>query len=290
MACALPSAILALANVPRTTVPSGCKIVTDSSNALFGFIPCDPEAMRASAAQATGRAITLDQYSLARNLATEIGNGAVAEKVAMAMSTIGRAALGSLGTTVTEVVLTNTGCSFGRGSRCFYGSIHASGNVDTAPFGRFTASTQDPTLQDLAIAEFVLNGGGGAPLNPSNFARGADDQWSPLSSARGDRSGGVDKGLNAIGAQALQGDFWVGPICGVDPVNIQFFRHRPDLKGTAEGQALIASLKQLYAINAAAPGANGPNFSQAGGGWLMLLAAAAGYGTYRFIKHQRDKR
>jgi hypothetical protein len=289
MACTLPSEIRALAAVPRTTVSSGCKIVSNSEDALFGFIPCPPEEMRARAARATGRSITLDQYSLARNIATEIGSGTIGEKVAMALSTIGRAALGSSGTTVTEVVLRNTNCSFGRGSRCLYGSIHAAGNVDTAPFGRFTASTQDPTLQDLAIAEFVLDGGGGAPLSLSNFARGADDQWSPLSSRRGDRAAAVQTGLDKIGGEALQGDFWVGPICGVDPVKIQLFKRRGELKGTPEGSALVAQLRRAYAANASLPGALGPDFTQSGGGWLMLLAAGASYGTYRFIQYQRAK-
>lgn len=289
MACTLPSEIRALANVPRTTVSSGCKIITDPNNALFGFIPCDPDDMRARAARATGRAITLDQYSLARNIATEIGSGSIGEKVAMALSTVGRAALGTSGTTVTEVVLKNSKCSFGRGERCLYGSIHAAGNVDTAPFGRFTASTQDPTLQDFAIAEFVLNGDAGGALALSNFARGADDQWSPLSSKRGDRSAAIQTGLDKIGGEALQGDFWVGSICGVDPVKIQLFKRRAELKGTPEGAALVVQLRREYALNAGAPGVLGPNFTQAGGGWLALLVAGAGYGTYRFIKYQRAK-
>jgi hypothetical protein len=190
---------------------------------------------------------------------------------------------------VTEVVLKNTKCSFGRGERCLYGSIHAAGNVDTAPFGRFTASTQDPTLQDLAVAEFVLSGAAGAPLSASNFARGADDHWSPLSSKRGDRAAAVQTGLDKIGGEALQGDFWVGPICGVDPVKIQLFRRRAELKGTAAGRALVAQLKQEYAANAMRPGVLGPNFTQAGFGWMALLLAGAGYGTYRFIRYQRDK-
>lgn len=291
MGCVLPADIQALAAVPRTTVSSGCKIVTDNADPLFGFVPCAPEDLRARAEKATGRSISLDQYSLARNIATEIGSGSISEKVAMALSTLGRAALGtSVGSSVTEVVLKNAQCSFGRGARCFYGSIHAAGNVDTAPFGRFTASTQDPTLQDLAIAEFVLDGRAGRPLALDNFANGADDQWSPLSSKRGDRSAAVQTGLDKIGIEALSGDFWVGPICGVDPVKIQLFKRRADLKGTPAGAALASQLRQAYAVNASAPGQLGPDFVLAGGGgWLVLLAVGAGYGTYRFIKYQRAK-
>jgi hypothetical protein len=201
--------------------------------------------------------ISLDAYSLARNVASERGSGTAEEKVAVALSTVNQAR--RRGVSVHQLVTLNNRVA----NR--YGRIHGHGDTSSAPYGRFTASSAEPTVEDLMIAKFVLDGGAGT--YPNDFARGADDQAQV-------RSSGWMMSL------ARAGSYWIGHLPGVDPSKVTLFRKIGVPLDSAEGQTLLARglamLTQppgefIGSCIAKAPGRAGKIFA--------ALAGAAALGT-----------
>lgn len=296
-----------LDNGPRVHGPPGCGTIVNSEDPNFGWNLCRPEKL-AIAAKAKlvqlgfpqlAEALTLDAYSLARNIASESGSGTAEMKLCMALSTMGRAKL--RGRTVTQIVLGNRFCPSGTpgsAERCLYGRIHGTTGVDTAPFGRFTASSQDPSVEDCAIAVFALSGGAGAGGDVNNYARGADDQWGPLSARGGDVQGALSAALAKMRAYAKNRNYWVGRIVGVHPLALHLFRRRPEITpGSPEDRRVQAALEEELRANVAdldvvrtpdgfkslltcvgdEPGKNGPGVGGAAAlGALAALTVAVG--------------
>lgn len=198
-----------LANSSR--VRSGC------STTASGNVNCKPEAMRAKAEKDLGIPLSLAEYSLARNIASEVGSGTPEEKVALAESTV-RFAKGD----VVKLLLFRQ--SPGHPNYGWYGPVHdPSGG---APYGRWSATSQDPKLDDIAIAKFVLSGKSG------NFSKGANDQ---LGMDIILRKSGRTAAINAVKANAARGDYWVGLLPGVNHHKIfLFFRAAPGNKALLE--------------------------------------------------------
>lgn len=198
---------------------------------MDGFIPCAPEAMRRytedylhSQTSWTGR-LSLEAYSLARNIASEHGNGTPETKVALALSTLGQARLRS---TSAHKLITQNNIQPGT-----YGQINFASVETEQQVRRWTASSKNPSLQDLAVALFVLNGHAGAPGDPTNFARGADDQAhvSIFRPKGGNRDGFLRHADNQ--------KYWVGNIPGIDPHDMVLMRRMPFGKNSTAGKALI---------------------------------------------------
>ena len=190
----------------------GCSLNVNPESPDYGWVLCPPEMLRANAERRMRelgywpktKKLSLHTYSAARNIASEQGSGTVEMKACLALSTWGQAARGVRGKNVTEVILRNKLCSDGRnGSRCLYGRIHGKEGTSTAPFGRWTASSQDPSVVDILIADFVLSGGAGQPLDPGNFARGASNQ--------------AESSAVGVTSKAKYREYWVGPIPNVNP-------------------------------------------------------------------------
>lgn len=231
---------------------------------LEDFVPFEPETLRANAERRLrelgvfGLFGTLSQnaYSLARNIATETGSGSAEQKVAMGLSTINAAR--RRGVSVHTLITQNNRIA----NR--YGRIHGHGETSSAPYGRFTASSTEPTVEDLMIAKFILDGGAGT--FPNDFANGADDQAQV-------------RDASWITSLARTGSYWVGHIPGVDPSEVTLFRKLDVSPG--ESQALVArALAMLQegggefigSCVARMPGRGGKIFAAAAG--ALALGAA----------------
>jgi hypothetical protein len=219
---------------PVLVVDGTCRDVSGN----WGLVPCSPETLRSHAENALasmgllatfGGRLPLDVYSLARNIAAEQQSGTVEEKVALALSTLGQAR--KRGVSASDLILSNN-----RGKR-LYGRIHGyfddelpigSPCEKSTRFGRWTASTKDPTILDLLIAQFVFSGGAGEPGDPSNFAGGADDQ-----AALGRNEGWMK-------SQWEKSSYWIGDRPGINPRTLTLFATRKDIApNSPEGRALL---------------------------------------------------
>jgi hypothetical protein len=209
--------------VPAFTVRKpGCAVGSDGNN------PCDPEELRANAqAQMLAAGfdvdLSLEAYTLARYLQSEVGTTRIEESVAVAEAAVNRAALE--GGSVLNVLLYRPGTGYGH-----YGPIHGVGTgTSTAPYGRWAATSQDPTLKALLIAQLVASGESG------DFAQGADDQDGPEAWV----SQGQTALHNYVRRLASRGKYWVGPLPGIDHWRT-FLQITPKISKTStEAQALI---------------------------------------------------
>lgn len=213
------------------TVPSSNDVdAALTAQGLEDFVPFEPETLRANAERQLRQmgvfglfgSLSLEAYSLARNIASETGNGSAEQKVAMGLSTVNQAR--KRGVSVTSLVTTNNRLA----NR--YGRIHGHGDTSTAPYGRFTATSAEPTVEDLMIAKFILDGGAGSGAN--DFAHGADDQAQVR-----------DSGW--LTSLARAGSYWVGHIPGVDPSQVTLFRKTDIPASSPQGQALLTQALQM---------------------------------------------
>lgn len=210
-------------NVVAFTVrKAGCSVGSDGNN------PCDPEELRADAEAQLRDAgynidLSLEAYTVARYLQSEVGTSGIEDAVAVAEAGVNRATRGGQG--VLDVLLYRPGSGYGH-----YGPIHGIGTgTSTAPYGRWAATSQDPTLKALLIAQLVTSGDSG------NFSQNADDQDGP--------DAWVSKGQAALNnyviGLAQNGKYWVGPLPGVDHWHT-FLQFTPGISmNSAEGQALM---------------------------------------------------
>lgn len=168
--------------------------------------------------------LTLDQYALARVVASELGNGALAEQAAIADADANRARL--RGKTMFAHV-TGTVGMFGRQG---YG-------------GRLVATSQDPTVAHCQLAQAVLSG------TARGYAAGAHVYFDPVSQWALHRDGRnalhplvvlekwtfnkpatntrmvAGRYTADLGPAASSGRVdWVGPIAGVRPSRLMLFR------------------------------------------------------------------
>jgi len=207
-----------LAEGPQSYISSGCSVGAN------GNIPCDPEAMRASAEAQFGAPVSLEDYTLARYMQSEVGNYTIEERVAVGEAAVNRAA--NEGGSILNLLLYRGGSGSGH-----YGPIHGIGTgTSTAPYGRWAATTSDPTVLTLMLAQLVMSGDSG------DFSNGADDQDGP--------EAWIPQGQAALVSYvrkiARSGKYWVGPLPGVDPWRT-FLQNTP---GIDPGSDLGAILTQ----------------------------------------------
>lgn len=214
---------------PRTKIVSGCHNVG-------GRVNCAPEAMRAAAeaklvtmGEWRGR-LPLAVYTLARNVSAETGSGTVVQKMGVAVAAINRARLRS--TDVNGVLLYAPAMQAG-GTYGAYGPIHGPEGVSTAPYGRWASTSQDPTVQDIHVAAFALSG------KATSYFHGADDQY-------GAKYFGVDRVIADVKKKARKGNYWVGHIPGVNPMEVFLYTQRKDISADSPlGRKLVADAIRL---------------------------------------------
>lgn len=248
--------------IPNTTVSSGC-----SANAQ-GNVPCDPAAMARAAGQKIGRAVSLEAYTLARYITSEVGTRSVPERVAVAQAAVNRV-------TYTEPRVGNVlnlllyRQAAGHPNRGFYGPIHSDSNLG-ASYGRWAATSRDPALSNIIIAIDVLNG-----TIPASFAKGADDQYGPEILVR---KQGLDVTQNGVRRRGGERRYWVGPLPGVDHQRTFLYTTRKDVDPSSQmGQALIA--RGVAAI--AAPRPNWTGLPVCAASWASKFGT--GFGAWGII-------
>lgn len=216
-----------------------------------------------------GPALSVDVYTLARYIASEVGSGTPSEKVAVGEAAINRARRWGLSI---RGLLLDRAPSPNKG---YYGPIHcknADGSLG-APYGRWAATSRDPAVDDVLIAQMVFSGESG------NFSKGADDQANVVS--YNDPAGKV----RALGAK---NSYWVGPLPGVDHRHTFLFAYRPEIAPNSPiGLALIQA--GVQATTAPSPNWTGLETCKATSKLPAVVAlgltGVAGYLLYR----QRDR-
>jgi hypothetical protein len=186
-----------------------------------GNVPIAPETLRARAetylaqnapqglAMIGGR-LSLETYTYARYMASEaLGNSStVEERVADGEALRNRS--GIFGKSIYKL-LTPSG---------YYGPIHGPGGTSTAPYGRWAATSRDPSVMTILLAHLVTSGASG------DFAQGADDQAAVNTQAW-------------VSYLAKNGKFWVGPLPGVDHRRTFLVFTPGPVQRVAEGKALL---------------------------------------------------
>jgi hypothetical protein len=212
-------------------ISSNCKTVN-------GNVQCAPELLRQQAEkvlQSTnfwpqGKKLTLETYTLARYMTSEVGNGTPEDRAAVGEAAVNRARIWKK-SSVNDILLYRQSRS--HPNYGFYGPIHdtdkgcaARGEPELcAPFGRWAATSKDPTLANLVLADLILTG------QTRNFANGADDQV------------GMEYFKNPVAklnSAAKRGSYWVGPLPGVDHWHTFLFRDFGISPDNPLGQALLA--------------------------------------------------
>lgn len=237
--------------------PPGCGVEN-------GFVPCNPSELRAYTEAWLNKntpwrgPLPLMTYSLARNISTEQGNQSPENKVALALSTLGQAR--RRGVDVHKLITTN------RIAAGTYGQINYASAETEQAVGRWTASSRAPSLQDIAVAHFVLAGGAGMPGDADNFARGADDQAAAriFSEAK-------------FKAFAKEGSFWVGYVPGVDPKAIVLMRKMPYRADSTAGKALLQ--RSIDMLNSPTPDWTNMATCPRGVGPTIEVASSAAFGA-----------
>ena len=272
-----------LAQGTQVIVFSGCKLNAE------GNIGCSPESMRANAAQQLKRLapglfsgkLSLETYTLARYMQSEVGSGTVETRVAVGEAAVNQAKL--RGKSILHVLLYNQGA--GHPNYGFYGPIHGPEGVTTAPYRRWASTRLDPTVLTLLLAQLITSG------QSRNFANGADDQSDMFNRTA------YPNPVGTLQTFAKRGSYWVGPLPGVNHQHTFLFRKYGVAPTTPQGAALLA--RGIAAVSNPTPpswpatmpvcstegpkGPGGTNYrglkivagvaGVAGASWLALVAA-----------------
>jgi hypothetical protein len=222
---------LVKATAGKTIIRSGCSL-----NAK-GNIGCEPEAMRLNAEAQLRVAgylsnLSLETYTLARYMQGEVGSGTIEERVAVGEAAVNRAKLENK-RSVLDILLYRQ--AVGHPNRGYYGPIHGTSGVTTAPYGRWATTNADPSILTTLLADLVTSGKSG------NFSRGADDQDGIEYASAFPNIPSYVKNL------ANRGKFWVGPLPGIDHWHT-FLQttYRGETATTPTGAMLVAeTLKAL---------------------------------------------
>lgn len=224
------------------TLASNCSLVG-------GNISCDAENMRAKAEQqfkalniaklfGLDDSISIDEYSLARYVRTEVGSGSPSDKVAVVEAAVNRAKM--WGITPDQLLRLRQKSGPHRG---FYGPIHATEaeckalgkKKGCAPYGRWAGTKRDPKPIDVIVAKLVMSG------KTKDFARGADDQLGP---SAGDSLFGKQWIYSRIDSLAKDRNYWVGLLPGVNHRKTMLFKKTSIDPSSPDGQKLIAQAKE----------------------------------------------
>lgn len=207
----------ALGGRNRVKIKSGCATVS-------GNVQCAPENMRAAAAAKLGQPISLAEYTLARYISSEVGSGSPEDKVAVA-----EAAMRQSKGNVNALLLYRQ--APGHPNRGWYGPIHGPEGLSSAPYKRWASTSQDPGVDDILIAKFVLSG------KSENFSGGADDQIGMRLLLKPDARSTPQQ---SILYNARRQKYWVGPLPGVDHWHTFLYAKRSNIApNSAAGKALI---------------------------------------------------
>lgn len=208
----------------------GLSVVKSGCSTSGGNVQCRPEDMAKKAGEKIGMPVSLEVYTLARYLASEVGSGTVEEKIAVAQAAVNRAVyVERLPHGILSLLLYRQ--KPGHPNYGHYGPIHGPEGVSTAPYGRWAATSKDPTAGDIIIAQAVLVDG-----TFDGFNKGADDQMGP--EYLSDPYGSVEK-------HAKNHKYWVGPLPGVNPWRTFQYRTLKDVAPDSElGRFLIARGQQ----------------------------------------------
>lgn len=236
----------------RALFVQGCRPGADK------IIRCSPELMRGRTEERlralglyrpTDR-LTLEAYAMARNIASEAGQGSGAEKLAIGEVLLNRARRGK---GVTSLTLKD-------------GSFFARQRGSNPP----VSSVRDPNWEDIVAAELVLTGRSG------NISRGATHYFSPRAmdflfrreQVRRDRFGLYDSWSRSL--------VWVGYVPGVD-LERQFFMREGSPGEIAEKRPIgLSALKEPTPASVLSP----PECSFLFGGVTRLLFAAGGLAAF----------
>lgn len=249
-----------LGAIPNTVIGSGC--APDGN----GNIQCAPETMRADAErklQATGywpKALDLATYTLARNITSEVGSRSVEEQVAVAESTVNQG-LAKGARSRQEAALATA--LYRQPSR-LYGKINnpSGGSLKS---GRFTSTSQDPTIRSILIADLVLSGASG------NFAQGALDQDGL------EYTNSFPVPMNRVLQYAQSGLYWVGPLPGVDHWHLSLFKNYGVSPSSEMGKALIERARAVFGAPISRPDWSGlPICPKPASSNLVAFASVAG--------------
>lgn len=269
----MPAWVAHYAAIPNTTVASGC-------GTSGGNVQCDPKAMAAAAAKKIGRDVSLEAYTLARYITSEVGTRSVPERVAVAQDAINRVKYveKSVGN-INNLLLYRQ--AVGHPNRGYYGPIHSDADLG-AKYGRWAATSRDPALSNLILAIDILDG-----TIPRDFNKGADDQYGPEILV-------VKQGLattqNGVRSRGRDRKYWVGPLPGVDHMRTFQYRTMKDVSPDSElGKALIE--RGVRAIAAGRPSwdglpvcPSGPNAGQAIAlGTSVMFFLGAGFTMARVL-------
>ena len=252
--------------------PSGAILGSGCSTA-GGNVQCDPATMAAAAGRRLGYPVSLAVYTLARYIASEVGSGTVEEKVAVGEAAVNRARIEKLSQGILSLLLYRQ--KPGHANRGYYGPIHGTSGVSTAPYGRWAATSRDPTAGDVDVARLVLSGQSG------QFARGADDQNGPEY---------FDNPLTKVKSSALKRNYWVGPLPGVDHWHTFLYTYRPDIApDSVLGQWLLARGVAALSNKSIHPNWDGLPVCAKPNGWIagtitFVVGSAAGFFALKAMK------
>lgn len=256
-------------------------------SAVAGQVPCSPEELRVEAQARAAkfgypRKVTQDEYALARYLASEHGSGTPETKAALALLAL-RQAQGRGVTVYKLLACTNNWdtCAFGPINVVTTEWDPVSGTMKTryaAPYGRWAATSANPSLDDLLIARLVLDGGARGWLSPH-----ANDQDSPVIV--------TPAKVRAKGQKQI---YWVGPVPGLDPNEVFAWEYLP---GATDGPARIDRALAFLANPAAFPW-KPPQFcprgvvayvrsSPAAASAIVLAIGAAAVGGFLYWRRRR---
>lgn len=217
-----------IAAIKKTPVVSGCPINSQ------GNADCPPEQMRKKAEETLqnsswwpkNKPLSIETYTLARYITSEVGSGTPEERVAVGEAAVNRAKLEKLPQGILSLLLYRQ--KPGHPNRGFYGPIHGGSGVTSAPYGRWAATSKDPNLGDIVVADLILTGA------TNNFSRGADDQ------AGMQYEKAFPHPDQTVKRNAEDGDYWVGPLPNVNHWKTFLYRHLKGVRPSSpEGAALL---------------------------------------------------
>lgn len=230
----IPTWMTKYLQVPNTAIPSGYSV-----NAA-GNVPASPAALAKAAGVAIARNsalppeirarggdnVTLAVYTLARYVSSEVGASAIGDAVAVLQDGVNQAARRNQ--TVVDL-LVYTAKSANRG---FYGPINVKMVDGTyAPFGRWAATSKDPTVRAIVLAQDVLIG-----AIPASFNKGGDDQADITSYKYPERK------IRELGAANA---FWVGQLPLADHRRSMHFRTIKGLDAATRELLITRGVKAL---------------------------------------------
>ncbi len=237
----------------KYVINSGCPIQANYD------VPCDPEMLRKQAEDQLKQwgylhfwsgGLSLEAYTLARYMASEVGSSSIETRVAVGYAAINQAKRRGM-SNVNDLLL-YLGPHGGR-----YGAIQ-SGTT-----GRWAATSQDPSLGDVLLARWIFDDGGA-----DGWSRGGDDQDGiEVSSAFPNLSYYLDSLTKAR-------RYWVGPLAGVDYWTTFVTVNRPDIDPDSDGGKYLVARAQQAIANTTRPSYAGWPVC-ADRGWL--LAAGIGF-------------